>query len=86
MYFVTGACMSIVATCIQLCRIIRDLACDNTNTAQRQRIHQCSNSISRSVTQLAESLPSNLLPDPASGRQLWNGTSAASTTNDMNKQ
>ena len=46
--------MSIVSSAIQLCKVIKELAYNNSNQAQRDRIYMCIQAISRASSQLAE--------------------------------
>ncbi|ELT89608.1 hypothetical protein CAPTEDRAFT_169274 [Capitella teleta] len=51
---VLGACMSIVSSCIQLCKVVKELAYNISNQAQMDRIAMCIQAISRASSQLAD--------------------------------
>ena len=57
-----GACMSIVSSCILLCKTIRELAYDNKNMYHRGKIPMCTDSIKRASSQLAEALSIYQIP------------------------
>ncbi|CAH1788135.1 unnamed protein product [Owenia fusiformis] len=53
---ILGSTMGITSSCTSFIKAIRDIAYDNTNERHRQRVPICSQSISKSIGQLAEVL------------------------------
>lgn len=50
---ILGACLSIVSSCIQVCKTIKDLVYDVTNTRHRDRLSMCTESVDKAAAQLS---------------------------------
>ena len=55
-FFIAGACMSIVSASIQMCKTIKELVYNNTNTYHRAKLPLCAQAISKSSAQLLDAL------------------------------
>lgn len=53
---ILGACLSIVSSCIQMCKTIKDLVYDVTNTRHRDRLSMCTESVDKAAAQLSSLL------------------------------
>ena len=68
--------MSIVSSCVQLCKVVKELAYNSSNQEQMERIAMCIQAISRASSQLADAFLQHQLHTTSPDNSISNGYSS----------